>query len=145
MFQSFAKRISSENAILGLTMLEPETMQSKWKTVHGILTSSLEENNCRIVSLLPVPGCSPLPENLRPGAGQISDKWGMPSHSLLPGSPHTVRASENKPQTPAHHPGTLSSQAQWLHTGSRALASDKWKVPEALIVSAKKSLCSQGL
>lgn len=36
------KGISSENVVLGLKMLGPETLQNKGKTVCGIPTSSLE-------------------------------------------------------------------------------------------------------
>lgn len=47
------------------------------------------ENNWRIGSLLPAPGCLPQLENLRPSA-EINDKLGVPSHSLLPqGASHT--------------------------------------------------------
>lgn len=37
--------IRKKNVILGLKMLGPETLQSKGKTVYGVLTSSLEERN----------------------------------------------------------------------------------------------------
>lgn len=39
----FTKGILSENVVLGLKMLGPETLQNKGKTVYGIPTSSLEK------------------------------------------------------------------------------------------------------
>lgn len=39
----FTKGISSENVVLGLKMLGPETLRNKGKTVYGIPSSSLEK------------------------------------------------------------------------------------------------------
>lgn len=43
--REYHQKKKKKNVILGLKMLGPETLQSKGKTVYGVLTSSLEERN----------------------------------------------------------------------------------------------------
>lgn len=104
------------------------------------------DNNWRIVSLLQAPGSLPWLSSLQPWEEKISDNLGVPSHSLFPGELPTHGESKweqtSAPSTSprnAFKPGALT--AHWRHSFGM------WKMESSrsAAVSAKKSLCSQGL